>query len=131
MAYGKVDGRSEVFENAWLWLGLLIGFLAIYPYCGWTIPGLGITQLMFPALQGIDLTPYVFIPQANLNFHVEAFFIGLFFLIPVRTLLGLIIVDAIAFRVIPPIICYLGLWEPHAAGRVDRPSYDKLADDMG
>ncbi|MBS7642525.1 MAG: DUF6785 family protein [Candidatus Bathyarchaeia archaeon] len=116
MAYEKVDGGTRLFQNVWLWLGLLIGFLAIYPYWAWTLPGLGVAQLMYPATQGIDLTPYVILPQAPLTFNFEAFFIGFFFLIPVKTLFSFIVVDAIAFRVIPPIICYLGLWEPHSAG---------------
>ncbi|MEM2886690.1 MAG: DUF6785 family protein, partial [Candidatus Bathyarchaeia archaeon] len=58
MAYEKVDGGTRLFQNVWLWLGLLIGFLAIYPYWAWTLPGLGVAQLMYPATQGIDLTPY-------------------------------------------------------------------------
>jgi hypothetical protein len=117
MAYEKVDGGTRLFQNVWLWLGLLIGFLAIYPYWAWTLPGLGLTIAMqYPGSLGIDLTPYVIVPCAPLSFNFEAFWIGAAFLVPIKTLFSYILTSILFFWVWWPIMSWLGYWEPHSAG---------------
>ncbi|MCS7112555.1 MAG: OPT/YSL family transporter [Candidatus Bathyarchaeota archaeon] len=113
MAYEKVDGRTRLFQNVWLWLGLLIGFLATYPYWAWTLPGLGLTMpadLGFNVV-GINLSPYQIVPLAPLNFTFEAFWIGAALLIPVKTLFSYIIGAIAVHWVWWPMMHYLGYWE--------------------
>ncbi|MBS7641772.1 OPT/YSL family transporter [Candidatus Bathyarchaeota archaeon] len=117
MAYEKVDGGTRLFQNVWLWLGLLIGFLAIYPYWAWTLPGLGLTvSMMYPGSLGIDLTPYVIVPCAPMSFNFEAFWIGAAFLVPVKTLFSYIVTSVVFFWVWWPMMSWLGYWEPQSAG---------------
>jgi len=118
MAYEKVNGRTKLFDNIWLWLGLLVGFLAQYPYWAWVIPGLGLTPLTYAYSIGIDLTPYVIIPNAPLNFNVEAYLIGAAFLVPIKTLFSYIVTAIIVHWIWWPIMTYMGLWESHSAGAV-------------
>ncbi|MEM2887577.1 MAG: DUF6785 family protein [Candidatus Bathyarchaeia archaeon] len=116
MAYEKVDGRTRLFQNVWLWLGLLVGFLAIMPYWGWTLPVLGMAQLREYGGMAIDLTPYVIIPLAPLSFNFEAFWIGAALLVPLKTLFSYIVTAVIVHWIWWPIMSWLGYWEPQSAG---------------
>ncbi|MEM4462595.1 MAG: DUF6785 family protein, partial [Candidatus Bathyarchaeia archaeon] len=113
MAYERIDGETRLFQNVWLWLGLLVGFLAVYRYWAWTLPGLGLTMpgtLGYDTI-GINLTPYQIIPLAPLNFTFEAFWIGAAFLVPVKTLFSYIIGAIIVHWIWWPMMYYLGYWE--------------------
>ena len=116
MAYEKEDRSTTLFGNKWLWLGLLLGFIAMFPYWGWVIPGLGFTKLDYAYSLGIDLTPLVLIPLAPLNFNFDAFLIGASFLVPVKTLLSYIIVTIIIHWIWWPLMAYTGIWEAQPAG---------------
>jgi|GEM_PF-750408 len=118
MAYEKIDSKSRIFDNVWLWLGLLVGFIAQFQYWGWTIPGIGLTPLTYAYSLGIDFTPYVIIPNAPLNFNFEAFLIGSAFLVPIKTLFSYIVTAILVHWIWWPIMTYMGLWEPHSAGTV-------------
>jgi len=119
MAYEKVDGRSKLFDNVWLWLGLLIGFLAVYPYWAWTLPGLGFAKPADIWGCGINLIPYVVIPLAPTIFNFEAFWIGACLLVPLKTLFSFIVVTLISQWVWWSMMSYLGIWEPQSAGTTD------------
>jgi hypothetical protein len=118
MAYERVDGGTRLFQNVWLWLGLLIGFLAIYPYWAWTLPGLGLTPPVNYGSLGIDLTPYVILPVSPFNFNVEAFWIGAAFLVPIKTLFSYIVTCIAFYWIWWNMMSWLGYWEPHSAGDV-------------
>jgi len=121
MAYEKVDSSSRLLRSVWLWLGVLVGFIAIFPYWGWTIPGLGLTKPRWYCNLGIDLTPLVLIPNALLNFNFEAFFIGFALLVPVKTLFSFIVSAIVVYWIWWPMMHYLGFWESHAAGAFGGP----------
>ena len=110
--------KPRFLSNKFLWLGVLIGFLAIFPYWGWMIPGLGIEEPEHYCSLGYDFTPLVLIPLANLNFNFEAFLIGAAFLVPTKTLLSYIITCIAVYWIWWPTMAYLGLWEPQEAGTV-------------
>ena len=113
MASERVNGGTKLFQNVWLWLGLLIGFLAVYPYWAWTLPGLGITMPVTLGYNtvGINLTPYQIIPLAPLNFTFEAFWIGAAFLVPIKTLFSYIVACIAVHWIWWPMMHYLGYWE--------------------
>lgn len=119
MAYEKIDGRYALFENIWLWLGLLIGFLAIFPYWGWCLPGLGLSKPADIWGVGINLIPYVIIPLAPTIFNFEAFYIGAALLVPLKTLFSFIVTTLIVQWGWWSAMSYLGIWEPQSAGTTD------------
>lgn len=116
MAFEKENGSIKLFRNIWLWLGVLIGLLAIYPYWIWTIPGLGIPIPSHMGIIGVDYTPYVIIPLANLNFNFELFLIAGAILVPVKTLFSYVVTSIAIHWGWFPIMNYLGLWEAQSAG---------------
>ncbi|MBS7642115.1 hypothetical protein KEJ40_03000, partial [Candidatus Bathyarchaeota archaeon] len=121
MAYEKVDGGTRLFQNVWLWLGLLIGFLSIYRYWAWTLPGLGLTPPPYAAggtNMGFDLTQYVIIPLAPICFNFDTFWIGASFLAPVKTLFSYIVTAIVFHWVWWPMMSWLGYWEPQGAGNI-------------
>jgi len=112
------EEKPRFLSNKFLWLGVLIGFIAIFPYWGWMIPGLGIAEPEYYCGLGIDFTGLVLVPLANLNFNFEAFLIGAAFLVPTKTLFSYIITCIGVYWVWWPIMSILGLWEPQSAGAV-------------
>ncbi|MEM2699066.1 MAG: OPT/YSL family transporter, partial [Ignisphaera sp.] len=119
MTYEKVDGKIKLFDNVWLWLGLLIGFLAIFPFWGWTLPGLGLTVPVFPNHIGIDLTHMALVPLGAMSFTFEAFWIGAALLVPAKTLFSYIVTSVAIHWIWWPMMVYLGYWETHSAGATD------------
>ena len=115
MAYEHSE-RPGFLSNKFLWLGVLLGFLAIFPYWGWTIPGIGVTTPEFYCGLGYDFTPLVLVPNANLNFNFEAFLIGAAFLVPVKTLFSYIVACIGVYWIWWPLMASMGLWEGQAAG---------------
>jgi len=114
MTYEKEEPRF--LSNKFLWLGVLIGFLAIFQYWAWTIPGLGMARIVQYGSIGYDFTPLVLIPLANLNFNFEAFWIGAAFLVPAKTLFSYIVACVGVYWIWWPAMAYMGLWEAQAAG---------------
>ncbi|MBS7634091.1 hypothetical protein KEJ34_01115 [Candidatus Bathyarchaeota archaeon] len=116
MTFEKVNGSVQIFRNIWLWLGVLIGLVAMYPYWIWTIPGLGAVIPSYFCSISVDYTPYVIIPLANLNFNFELLLIAGSILVPVKTLLSYVVTGIAIHWVWFPIMNYLGLWEAQGAG---------------
>ena len=113
--YEKGD-RPGFLSNKFLWLGVLIGFLAIFPYWGWTIPGLGFEMMEEYGSITFDFTPLVLVPLAPLSFNFEAFWIGAAFLVPVKTLFSYIVTSIAVHWIWWPLMSYMGLWEAQSAG---------------
>jgi len=121
MTFEKENGSIKLFRNMWLWLGVLLGIVAMYPYWIWTIPGLGISKPEYFASIGVDYTPYVIIPLANLNFNFELILIAGSILVPVKTLFSFVVTSIAIYWVWLPMMNYLGLWEAHSAGMTGYP----------
>ena len=116
MTFEKVNGSLRIFRNIWIWLGVLIGLVTMYPYWIWTLPGLGAVKPQFFTSISVDYTPYVIIPLANLNFNFELPLIAASILVPSKTLLSFVVTSIAINWVWFPMMNYLGLWEAQGAG---------------
>jgi len=135
LAYERKNGKSGIFRNKYLWLGVLISVVASAPswiHClvpqliflrPWKPPG-NPGQGRVAITWGWDLIPFAFLPWVPIIINLDPWMIGAAIFVPSTTLLSFIVFHFILFWVLPPIFVSLGIWDPMTTGKTETIIYN-------
>jgi hypothetical protein len=123
MAYEKTEkGTPRIFTNAYLWIGLVIGFLLMFPYWGPVlVPGIYATKLSntfwYPvnSLSQTSLDASFGLPNTALNFNLQPWYVAAGFLVPSTTLLSYIVGTLITGYLLAALPVWIGAWEAYSS----------------
>jgi len=116
MAESKGGKRPEIFTNKFLYAGVIVGILGIFPNWGQFL-GIGIPAPLW-SFVGFDMTPITVssLPYVPMVFAFAPFIIGAMFLVPTAVLLSYVVFTFGVWWIMNPLNVATGWWDPTTPG---------------